>query len=47
MALQAALRDNGIDLEVENVTKARQDELIMANEYDMGAIRWVSNSPRS
>jgi len=45
VALQAALRENGIVLDVENVTKARQDELIMANEYDMGAIRWVSNSP--
>lgn len=45
VALQAALRDNGIILDVENVTKARQDELIMANDYDMGAIRWVSNTP--
>ncbi|MEM9250143.1 MAG: ABC transporter substrate-binding protein [Pseudomonadota bacterium] len=45
VALQAALRDNGIILDVENVTKARQDELIMNNDYGMGAIRWVSNSP--
>jgi peptide/nickel transport system substrate-binding protein len=45
VALQAALRENGIHLDVENVTKARQDELIMSNEYDMGAIQWVSNDP--
>ena len=45
VALQAELRKVGIDLLVENVTKARQDELILANEYDMGGIRWVYNSP--
>lgn len=45
VALQAELRKVGIDLLVENVTKARQDELILTNEYDMGAIRWVYNSP--
>ncbi len=45
VALQAALRDKGILLEVDNVTKARQDELVMANEFDMGAIQWVSNDP--
>jgi peptide/nickel transport system substrate-binding protein len=45
VALQAALRENGIHLDVENVTKARQDELVMANQFDMGAIQWVSNDP--
>ena len=45
VALQAELKKVGIDLLVENVTKARQDELILANEYDMGGIRWVYNSP--
>ncbi len=45
VALQAALRENGIHLEVENVTKARQDELVMSNQFDMGAIQWVSNDP--
>lgn len=45
VALQAALRENGIHLNVENVTKARQDELVMSNDFDMGAIQWVSNDP--
>ncbi len=45
VALQAELKKVGIDLLVENVTKARQDELILSNEYDMGGIRWVYNSP--
>lgn len=45
VAMQADLKRVGIDLKVENVTKARQDELIMSNGYDMGGIRWVMNDP--
>ena len=43
VALQAAVKKVGIDLKVNTVTKARQDELVMSNQYDMGAIRWVMN----
>ncbi len=43
VALQADLKRVGIDLKVENVTKAKQDELILSNGYDIGAIRWVYN----
>lgn len=45
VAIQSALRNNGIVYDIENVTKARQDELIMSNDYGMGEIRWVSNDP--
>lgn len=45
VALQAKAREVGIDLDVEIVTKARQDELILSNDFDMGEIRWVYNSP--
>ncbi|MHA3977024.1 ABC transporter substrate-binding protein [Halovulum sp. GXIMD14794] len=45
VALQAKAKEVGIDLAVEIVTKAKQDELILANEYHMGEIRWVFNSP--
>ena len=45
VALQADLKRVGIDLKVENVTKAKQDELILANDYDVGGIRWVYNDP--
>ena len=45
VALQADLKRVGIDLKVENVTKAKQDELVIANQYDVGGIRWVYNDP--
>lgn len=45
VALQADLKKVGIDFQVDTVTKARQDELIMSNGYDVGAIRWVMNDP--
>jgi peptide/nickel transport system substrate-binding protein len=45
VALQADLKRVGIDLKVENVTKAKQDELIIGNQYDVGGIRWVYNDP--
>ena len=44
-AVQAELRKVGIDLAVENVTKARQDELIMNNQYEAGLVRWVATDP--
>jgi len=44
-AVQAELRKVGIDLNVENVTKARQDELIMNNKYEAGLVRWVATDP--
>jgi peptide/nickel transport system substrate-binding protein len=43
VAVQADLKRVGIDLKVEDVTKARQDEAILSNGYDVGAIRWVYN----
>ena len=43
VAMQADLKRVGIDLKVENVTKAKQDELILSNGYDVGGIRWVYN----
>jgi peptide/nickel transport system substrate-binding protein len=43
VAVQAEWKRIGVDLKVENVTKARQDELILSNGYDIGAIRWVYN----
>ena len=45
VALQADVKRVGFDVSVENVMKARQDELIFANDYDMLVIRWVSNDP--
>lgn len=45
VALQAAVKASGIDLKVENVTKAFQDELILSNGYDAAGIRWVHNDP--
>ena len=45
VALQAEAAKVGFDVNVENVLKARQDELIFANDYDMLVIRWVSNDP--
>jgi len=45
VALQAEAAKVGFDVNVENVMKARQDELILNNEYDMLVIRWVSNDP--
>ena len=45
VAVQADVKRAGFDVRVENVLKARQDELIFANDYDMLVIRWVSNDP--
>ena len=45
VAVQADVKRVGFDVRVENVLKARQDELIFANDYDMLVIRWVSNDP--
>lgn len=45
VSLQAKAKEVGIDLAVEIVTKAKQDELVLSNNYDIGEIRWVYNSP--
>ena len=45
IAVQADVKRVGFDVRVENVMKARQDELIFANDYDLLVIRWVSNDP--
>ena len=45
VAIQAEAGKVGFDVQVENVLKARQDELIFANDYDTLVIRWVSNDP--
>jgi peptide/nickel transport system substrate-binding protein len=43
--IQAQVREVGISLKVENVTKAKQDELIFANDYHVLPIRWVAVDP--
>ncbi len=45
VAMQSEARRVGFDMTVENVLKQRQDELLMNNQYEMGVLRWVSNSP--
>ncbi|MGQ0572287.1 MAG: ABC transporter substrate-binding protein [Armatimonadota bacterium] len=45
VAIQAAVKDAGIKFDVERVTKAKQDEQVMNNEYQVGAIRWVAVDP--
>jgi peptide/nickel transport system substrate-binding protein len=45
VALQADAARVGFNVNDENVLKARQDELILANDYDLLVIRWVSNDP--
>ncbi|MDR7417367.1 MAG: ABC transporter substrate-binding protein [Armatimonadota bacterium] len=43
--VQAAMKDIGIKYNFETVTKARQDELVMNNQYNVGEIRWVAVDP--
>ncbi len=43
--VQAAMKEVGIKYDVETVTKARQDELVMNNQYNVGEIRWVAVDP--
>ena len=45
VSIQAYANKVGFDVNVEVVMKARQDELIFANDYDMMVIRWVSLDP--
>ena len=45
VAVQAAVKDVGIRLNVERVTKARQDEMVMHGQYNIGEIRWVAVDP--
>ncbi|MGH2403242.1 MAG: ABC transporter substrate-binding protein [bacterium] len=45
VAIQGAVKDAGIKFDVERVTKAKQDEQVMNNEYTLGAIRWVAVDP--
>ena len=45
VALQGEARRAGFDVKVENVLKAKQDELIFANDYDILVIRWVHSDP--
>ena len=45
VAVQAAVKDVGIKLNVEQVTKARQDEMVMHGQYNIGEIRWVAVDP--
>lgn len=45
VAVQAAAKDVGIKLNVETVTKARQDEMVMHGQYNIGEIRWVAVDP--
>lgn len=43
--LQAEARRVGIDLKVENITFARNNELVFANAYDMLPLRWINADP--
>jgi len=45
VAVQAAVKDVGIRLNVERVTKAKQDEMVMHSQYNVGEIRWVAVDP--
>jgi len=45
VAVHAAVKEVGIKLNVEKVTKARQDELVMNGRYNIGEIRWVAVDP--
>lgn len=45
VAVQAAVKEVGINLKVETVTKAKQDELILSDEYEVLVIRWVAVDP--
>ena len=45
VAVQAAVKDVGIKLNVETVTKPRQDELVMHGQYNIGEIRFVAVDP--
>ena len=45
VAVQAAAKEAGIALNVEKVTKAKQDEMVMHGQYNMGEIRWVAVDP--
>jgi peptide/nickel transport system substrate-binding protein len=45
VAVQAGVRDVGIKLNVQTVTKARQDEMVMNGQYNIGEIRWVAVDP--
>jgi peptide/nickel transport system substrate-binding protein len=43
--LQAEARRVGIDLKVENITFARNQDLVFANGYDMLPLRWINADP--
>ncbi len=45
VAVQAAVKDVGMRLNVERVTKAKQDEMVMHSQYNVGEIRWVAVDP--
>lgn len=45
VAVQAAAKEVGIKLNVETVTKAKQDEMVMHAQYNIGEIRWVAVDP--
>ena len=43
--LQSEARRVGFDLRVENITFARNNELVFANAYDMLPLRWINADP--
>ena len=43
--IQAAVKEAGINLRVETVTKAKQDELILTNAHEVLVVRWVAVDP--
>jgi peptide/nickel transport system substrate-binding protein len=44
-AVQAAVKDVGIQMSVESVTKAKQDEQILANDYHILSLSWSAVEP--
>jgi peptide/nickel transport system substrate-binding protein len=43
--IQAAVKDVGIKLNFEIVPPAREDEIVLNNQYNIGGIRWVAVDP--
>ncbi|MBM3450209.1 MAG: ABC transporter substrate-binding protein [Armatimonadetes bacterium] len=45
VALQSSVREAGMQLNVENVTKPKQDEYILANDYHVLTLSWSGADP--
>jgi peptide/nickel transport system substrate-binding protein len=45
VAVQAAAKDIGFKVNIQRVTQARRDELLIGNEYHLADLRWVAVDP--